>query len=112
MWADRSREQRRLAIEFMATARSITDSNIRASILALAQKWLDLAQRGSVQPEALDRAACLRDIQTKIGQQLRANYDLPQKLLDQMLALLMQLLYYRFRGRARGSACGAGDRHP
>ena len=94
MWADRSREQseqRRLAAEFMATARLITDSNIRASILALAEKWLDLAKRGSGQPEALDRAACLRDLQTKIGQRLRANYDLPQELSDRMLALLMQL---------------------
>jgi hypothetical protein len=39
MWADRSREQseqRRLAAEFMVTARLITDPNIRASILALA----------------------------------------------------------------------------
>src|ERR1700730_19229602 len=94
MWADRSREQseqRRLAAEFMATARLITDSNIRASILALAEKWLDRAKRGSGQPEALDRAACLRDLQTKIGQRLRANYDLPQELSDRMLALLMQL---------------------
>ena len=94
MWADRSREQseqRRLAAEFMATARLITDSNIRASILALAKKWLDLAKRGSGQPEALDRAACLPDLQTKIGQQLRANYDLPQELPHQLLTLLMQL---------------------
>ena len=91
MWADRSREQRRLAVQFMATARLITDANIRASILALAQKWLDFAERGSDRPEAFDRAACLRDIQTKIGQQLRANYDLPQELSDGMLALLMQL---------------------
>jgi hypothetical protein len=91
MSADRSREQRRVAAEFMATASLITDSNIRASILALAEKWLDLAKRGTDQPEALDRAACLRKIQTKIGQQLRANYDLPQELSDRMLALLMEL---------------------
>jgi hypothetical protein len=91
MWADRSLEQRRLAVEFMATARLITDSNIRASILALAQKWLDLAIRASNQPEAFDRAACLRDIQKNIGQRLRANYDLPQELSDRMLALLMQI---------------------
>ena len=94
MWADRSREQseqRRLAAEFMATARLITDSNIRASILALAEKWLDLAKRGSGQPEALDRAACLRDLQITIGQQLRAQYELPQELPHQLLTLLMQL---------------------
>jgi hypothetical protein len=91
MSADRSRERRRLAAEFMATAKLITDSKIRASILALARKWLDLAERGSSQQEALDRAACLRDIQTKIGQELRATYNLPQDLPHRMLMLLMQL---------------------
>src|SRR5258708_3109302 len=83
--------QRRLAIEFMATARLITDSNIRTSILALAEKWLDRAERGSTQPEDFDRAACLRDIQTKIGQAFRAKYDLPQELSHRMRTLLMQL---------------------
>jgi hypothetical protein len=91
MSADSSRERRRLAAEFMATAKLITDSKIRASILALARKWLDLAERGSSQQEALDRAACLRDIQTKIGQELRATYNLPQDLPHRMLMLLMQL---------------------
>jgi hypothetical protein len=91
MSADSSRERRRLAAEFMATARLITDSKIRASILALAQKWLDLADRGLSQQEALDRAACLRDIRTKIGQELLATYDLPQELPHRMLMLLMQL---------------------
>jgi hypothetical protein len=91
MSADPSRERRRLAAEFMATAKLITDSKIRASILALARKWLDLAERGSSQQEALDRVACLHDIQTKIGQELRATYDLPQHLPHRMLMLLMQL---------------------
>jgi hypothetical protein len=89
--ADRVREQRRLAAEFMATAKLITDSKIRASILALARKWLDLAERGSSQQEALDRAACLRDIQTTIGQELRATYDLPQEISHRMGTLLVQL---------------------
>ena len=91
MSADSSRERRRLAAEFMATARLITDSKIRASILALAQKWLDLADRGLSQQEALDRAACLRDLQTKIGQELRAQYDLQHDLPHRMLTVLMQL---------------------
>ena len=90
MSADRSRERRRLAAEFMATAKLITDSKIRASILSLAQKWLDLAERGLSQQEA-DRAACLRDIQTKIGQELQATYELPEELPHQLLTLLMQL---------------------
>jgi hypothetical protein len=91
MSGDRSREQRRLAAELLATARLITDSNIRASILALAQKWLDLAESEAGQPEAFARAACLCAIQTKIGQELRAKYDLPQELSHRMRTLLMQL---------------------
>jgi hypothetical protein len=88
---DSSREQRRLAAEFIATARLITDSDIRASILALAQKWLDLAEREPGQGECFNRVAYLCDIQTKIGQELRARYDLSQQLPQRMLALLMQL---------------------
>jgi hypothetical protein len=88
---DRSREQRHLAAEFMATAQLITDSNIRAYILALAQKWLDLAEGGSGQLEDLEQATCLRNIRIRIGQELRATYDLPPGLPDRMLALLMQL---------------------
>jgi hypothetical protein len=91
MSADRWGEQKRLAAEFLATARLITDSNIRASILALAQKWLDLAESRAGQPEALARAACLRAIQTKIGKELRAQYDLPQELPRRMRTLLLQL---------------------
>jgi hypothetical protein len=88
---DRSREQRRLAAELLATARLITDSNIRASILALAQKWFDLADCEPGQPEALARGACLRAIRNKIGQELRAQYDLPQELSHRMRTLLLQL---------------------
>jgi hypothetical protein len=84
-------EQRRLAAEFMVIARLIADSNIRASILAPAQKWFDLAERGSCEPEHLDRAACIRDIQTKIGQVLRASYELPPSLPHEMATLLVQL---------------------
>jgi predicted pyridoxine 5'-phosphate oxidase superfamily flavin-nucleotide-binding protein len=48
-------------------------------------RWPDLAGRGRGQSEAL-----LRDIQTTIGQELRAKYELPQDLPPRMLALLMQ----------------------
>jgi hypothetical protein len=49
-------------------------------------RWPDLAGRGWGQSEAL-----LRDIQTTIGQELRAKYELQQDLPHGMLALLMQL---------------------
>jgi hypothetical protein len=90
MPADRSRERRHLAAELTATARLITEPNIRSSIIALAQKWLDLAERGSGQPETLDRAASLRAIQTDIARALRAQYELPKELSHRMLTLLMQ----------------------
>jgi hypothetical protein len=91
MSADRSRERRHLAAEFMATAKLISDSNIRTSIVALAQKWLDLAERGSGEPESSGRAERLRAVQASIGQELRAEYELPPELSHRMLTLLMQL---------------------
>jgi hypothetical protein len=91
MSADRSRERRHLAAEFMATAKLISDSNIRTSIVALAQKWLDLAERGSGEPESSSRVVRLRAIQTSIGQELRAEYEWPPELSHRMLTLLMQL---------------------
>ena len=68
-----SMQRQQLGGEFMTTAR-----------------WPNLAERGWGQSEALDRATCLRDIQT-IGQELRATYELQHDLPHRMLALLMQL---------------------
>src|ERR1700726_927087 len=68
-------ERRHLAAEFTATAQLITDLNIRTHILALAQKWLDLAERGSGELKNLEQTIYLRDIRTRIGQELRTTYD-------------------------------------
>jgi hypothetical protein len=91
MSEERWREQRRLAAEFAATARLVLDANIRCSLLALAQKWLDIAEREPDHPNAFNREECFRDVQMKIGKELRAQYHLPQQLSHQMLTLLMQL---------------------
>ena len=91
MSEERWREQRKLAAEFTATARLVIDTNIRCSLLALAQKWFDIAEREPDHPNAPDRDQCLRDVQTKIGEELRAQYQLPQELSHRMLTLLMQL---------------------
>jgi hypothetical protein len=42
---DRSRELRRMAAECLAAARQTFDSGVRASLVELAQRWLDLAER-------------------------------------------------------------------
>jgi hypothetical protein len=41
---DRSRERRRFAAECLALAQRTADLNARASLIDMAQKWLDLAR--------------------------------------------------------------------
>jgi hypothetical protein len=40
---DRSTERRQFAAECLAVARQTADPNIRASLVGMAQKWLELA---------------------------------------------------------------------
>src|SRR5580704_2160933 len=42
---DRSRERRRMAAQCLAMARQASDSGVRASLVEMTQKWLDLAER-------------------------------------------------------------------
>jgi hypothetical protein len=67
----------------------VADWKIRASVLGMTQRWLDLAEPRD--PDAFDKALRLRAIQTKIGQDLRAQYVLPEELPHRLLTLLMQL---------------------
>jgi CheY-like chemotaxis protein len=85
--SDRSRERRQIAAECLASAQKTTDLAIRASLVSIAQKWLDLAERASRQRDAVD----IRAIQTRLGQELRALYELPQKLPHRLFMLLIQL---------------------
>jgi hypothetical protein len=89
MSGDRSREGRRLAAECLALARKTSDSGVRASLLEMAQKWLELAER--CEHDAWNKTLRLRALQAAIGQKLRAQYELPQELSHRMLTLLMQL---------------------
>jgi hypothetical protein len=60
---------------------------LRASLVEMAQKWLDLAEPHDGWNEALR----LRALEAAIGQELRALYELPYKLPHRLLTLLMQL---------------------
>ena len=84
---DRSHKRRQLAAECLALAQHCADMNIRASLLLMSQKWLDLAELGSRQQDIVD----LRAIQTQLGRELRALYELPRQLPHRLFMLLMQL---------------------
>jgi hypothetical protein len=86
MSSDRSYERRQLAAERLIFAKQMADWRMRASILGMTQRWLDLAEPSD--PDAFLR---LQAIQTEIGRKLRAHYQLPCDLPHQLLALLMQL---------------------
>ena len=89
MLGDRSRERRRMAAECLALARQISDSGLRASIVEMAQKWLDLAELSD--HEKWNNGLRLRAVEAAIGRELRSLYELPHKLPHRHLALLMQL---------------------
>jgi hypothetical protein len=89
MSGDRSRERRQRACECLEMAKRASDANIRALFVDMAWKWLDLAELDEWDnwEKALRRSA----IQAKIGQELRAKYELPQELPDRILTLLMKI---------------------
>jgi hypothetical protein len=89
MSGDRSRERRRLASERLIFAKQMDDWRIRASVLGMTQRWLDLAQPG--EPVALDKALRLHAIQANIGRELRGQFDLPRQMPHRILTLLIQI---------------------
>ena len=70
-------------------AKQASDANIRASLVEMAWEWLDLAELDEW--DNWQKALRLRAVQTKIGQELRAQYELPEELPHGILTLLMQL---------------------
>jgi hypothetical protein len=70
-------------------AKQASDANIRASLVGMAWEWLDLAELDEW--DNWEKALRLRAVQTKIGQELRAQYELPEELPHGILTLLMQL---------------------
>jgi hypothetical protein len=70
-------------------AKQASDANIRALFVDMAWKWLDLAELDEW--DNWEKALRRRAIQTKIGQELRAQYELPQELPGRILTLLMKI---------------------
>jgi hypothetical protein len=90
MFDDRSRERRQLAAQRLIFAKQMADWKIRASVLGMTQRWLDLAERRE-EPDGLHKALRLRAIQTQIGRELRARYELPQEVPRGIMTLLMRI---------------------
>jgi hypothetical protein len=86
---DRSRKHRRMAAQCLAVARETCDSGVRASLIDMAQKWLDLAERSEY--DGWNESLHLRALESAIGQELRALYEVPHALPHRLLTLLMQL---------------------
>jgi len=86
---DRSRERRRMAAECLTVARQTSDPGIRASLVEMAQKWLDLAECSEY--DGWNESLRLRALEAAIGQELPALYDLPYNLPHRLFTLLMQL---------------------
>ena len=89
MPGDRSREYRRLAAECLALAHESSDSKVGASLVSMAQNWLDLAELA--ERNADNRSLRHRAIEAAIGAELKIVYGLPHSLPPHFLALLAQL---------------------
>jgi hypothetical protein len=70
-------------------AKRASDAKIRALLVEMAWKWLDLAELDVW--NNWEKAWRVRAIQTNIGRELRAQFDLPQEMPHRILALLMQI---------------------
>jgi hypothetical protein len=78
-----------LASECLDLARQMSDLRLRASLLEMAQKWLDLAEL--CEHNAWNEALRMRAIQAAIGRELQSWYELRHELPPHILALLVEL---------------------
>jgi hypothetical protein len=78
-----------MAAECLAVARHTSDSGMRASLVEMAQKWLDLAER--CEHDGWNESLRLHALEAAIGQELQVLYRMPQNLPHRLLTLLMQL---------------------
>jgi hypothetical protein len=78
---DRSRELRRMAAECLAAAKRTFDAGLRVSLVEMAQRWLDLAERS--EHDGGNEALRLRALEAAIAP--------PQHIPHRLLTLLMQL---------------------
>jgi hypothetical protein len=70
-------------------AKQASNANIRALLVEMAWKWLDLAELDEW--NNWEKAWRVRAIQMKIGRELGAQLDVPQEMPDRILALLMRI---------------------
>ena len=89
MPGDRSQEYRRLAVECLVLARESSNSKVGASLVSMAQNWLDLAELTEYNADS--RSPRRRAIAAAIGAELKIVYGLPRSLPPHFLALLIQL---------------------
>ena len=87
--ADRSQQWGRLGSEWLRLAQRTSDPKARASLLAVSQGCLDLAERS--ERDARDPSLRRRTIQAAIGERLRELYSVPSEVPHQVLALLAQM---------------------
>src|ERR1700704_3171118 len=95
---DPSRERRRRASQCLELARQTDELNARASLLAIAQKWLDLAEAS--EHNAWNEALRARAIQAAIGREVAVMYPPPQDLPERLFDLLRRLDRPREQGRS------------
>jgi hypothetical protein len=86
---DRADEPRKLSAECLAKAQQTSDLNLRAPLLGMAQRWLDLAH-GEFNPAELDVWNYYL-IQTKIGHELKTYFELTQGVPRVIADLLVQV---------------------
>src|SRR4029077_17653724 len=89
MSVDRSLERRQHASECLAMAKQASDANIRALLVEMAWKWFDLAELDEW--NNWEKAWRVCAIRTKIGRELRAQFNLPQEMPHRIRALLVQI---------------------
>jgi hypothetical protein len=85
MSRSRSRERRRLAARYLAIANQTVDPKVRLFLIGMAQRWFDLAERDE------DETLRGQTVQAAIAEELRLTRELPEKIPNWMLALLMQI---------------------
>jgi hypothetical protein len=85
---DRSKEYRHLATQWLAVAHGTSDIKERASLVKIALRWLDLAERA----ERCERSGSLRrHALAAMGGELRKLYPLSDHLPVRLVSLLAQL---------------------
>ena len=90
---DRARERRKLAAERLSTARQTPNASLRAILVGITQRWLDLANHeyNPADPDYWDRAVHQQVIRTRLGRPLQIEFKLDREIPEPMSALLMEL---------------------